>query len=62
MEKEVVKEELQERAGEGTTDQENMGEETVMKVAGQPPVEKRTLLRKLRELKRKVSDHLLCTS
>ena len=60
MEKEVVKEELQERAGEGTTDQENMREETV-KVAGQPPVEKRTLLRKLRELKRKVSDHLLCT-
>lgn len=54
-------EELEQRAGEDMNDQESMEKEP-MEVAGQPPVEKRSLLRKLRKLKSKVLGCLLCTS
>lgn len=66
VEKEGVKEELvrglQERAKEGTVSQEDVKKENVEDIAKQPVMEKGGLFCKLRELKKRISSHLLCIS
>ena len=53
---------LQERAKEGTVSQEDVKKENVEDIAKQPVMEKGGLFCKLRELKKRISSHLLCIS